>query len=71
MQGLTLLFVTMVVLTIEGEKKDSGSNSISLNDPSAEQNSNFLAYRPDYKDYHSSGLAGLFVDIEKVFPQRH
>ena len=27
-----------------------------------------LAYRPKYSDFHRSGLAGIFVNIEKVFP---
>ena len=29
---------------------------------------NILAYRPNYSDYHGSGLAGIFVNIEKIFP---
>lgn len=27
-----------------------------------------LAYRPKYNDYHKSYLAGLFVNLEKLFP---
>ena len=27
-----------------------------------------LAYRPKYSDFHKSGLAGIFVNIEKIFP---
>ena len=30
--------------------------------------SNLLAYRPNYVDLHTSGLAGLFVNLEGVFP---
>jgi hypothetical protein len=48
---------------VEGEQKDS----ISLSDPSASQTSTLLAYRPKYPDYHDSGLAGLFVNIQEVF----
>ena len=29
---------------------------------------NLLAYRPNYQDSHTSGLAALFVNIEGVFP---
>ena len=53
-----------VKLIMEGEEQDS----ISLSDPSIEQTSTLLAYRPEYPDYHSSGLAGLFVNIKEVFP---
>ena len=51
-------------LFVEGEQKDS----ISLSDPSASQTSTLLAYRPNYNDHHNSGLAGLFVKIQEVFP---
>ena len=30
--------------------------------------SNLLAYHPRYVDHHTSGLAGLFVNLEGVFP---
>ena len=53
-----------VKLIVEGEEQDS----ISLGDPSIGQTSTLLAYRPKYPDYHSSGLAGLFVNIKEVFP---
>ena len=43
-------------------------DSISLEDPSAPQTSTLLAYRPRYDDFHDSGLAGLFVKIQDVFP---
>ena len=43
--------------------------SLSLSDPSQDQTSNStLAHHPNYADYHSSGLAGIFVNIEEVFP---
>lgn len=29
---------------------------------------NLLAYRPNYSDSHTSGLAAIFVNIERVFP---
>lgn len=34
----------------------------------SESSNNLLAYRPNYSDSHSSGLAVIFVNIEKVFP---
>jgi hypothetical protein len=49
---------------VDGVQRDS----ISLSDPSASQTSSLLAYRPNYDDYHDSGLAGLFVNIQEVFP---
>ena len=51
-------------LFVEGEKKDS----ISLSDPSAAKTSTLLAYRPKFNDLQNSGLAGLFVNIQEVFP---
>ena len=38
--------------------------------PSTSSNSsnNLLAYRPNYNDFHTSGLAVIFVNIEKAFP---
>ena len=53
-----------VRLIVEGEEKDS----LSLSNPSNSQTSAILAYKPNYQDYHSSGLAGLFVNIKQVFP---
>jgi len=29
---------------------------------------NTLAYRPNFADYHQSGLAGVFLNLEKLFP---
>lgn len=29
---------------------------------------NLLAYRPSYNDYHSTNLAGAFINLEGVFP---
>ena len=44
--------------------------TISLRNPSrgATSSNKILAYRPKYKDYHNSRLAGIFVNIKKVFP---
>ena len=46
------------------------SASISLANPSqpATSSNNLLAYRPNFNDYHSSGLAGIFVNLDGVFP---
>ena len=46
------------------------SASISLADPSqpATSPNNLLAYRPKYSDYHSSGLAGIFINLDGLFP---
>ena len=50
----------------------TGTNIATLNsfDPSIASTStnNLLAYRPNYQDSHTSGLAALFVNIEGVFP---
>ena len=35
---------------------------------SSTSSNNLLAYRPNYNDHHSSGLAAFFVNIEQVFP---
>ena len=35
---------------------------------SSTSSNNLLAYRPNYNDFHSSGLAAFFVNIEQVFP---
>ena len=43
-------------------------DSISLDNPSDPQTSTLLAYRPQYEDFHRSGLAGLFVKIQDVYP---
>ena len=52
-----------VRLFVEGEQKDS----ISLRNPSSSQTSALLAYRPNYNDYHESGLGALFVSVQDVF----
>ena len=43
---------------------------VSIADPSAPSTStnNMLAYRPNYADYHGSGLAAVFLNIDKIFP---
>ena len=46
------------------------SASISLANPSqpATSSNNLLAYRPKYLDGHSSDLAGIFINLDGVFP---
>ena len=48
----------------------NSTSQVSLVDPSQNQTSadNLLAYRPNFKDRHNSGLAGIFINIEGVFP---
>ena len=43
---------------------------ISIANPSQPSTStdNTLAYRPNFVDYHQSGLAGVFLNLEKLFP---
>ena len=43
---------------------------ITISDSSQAQTStnNLLAYRPRYNDYHNSNLAGVFINLEGVFP---
>ena len=43
-------------------------DSISLSDPAIDVSSTYLAYRPNYSDYHSSGLAGMFINMAAIFP---
>ena len=54
--------------TLRLDTKDGTLASVSLSDPSQGTSDGILAYRPNYADYHSSGLAGIFVNIEEVFP---
>ena len=35
--------------------------------PSTSSN-NLLAYRPNFADFHTSGLAAIFVNIQGIFP---
>ena len=46
------------------------TSQISLINPyqSTTSADNLLAYRPNFKDRHNSGLAGIFINIEGVFP---
>ena len=43
---------------------------VTISDSSQPQTSsnNLLAYRPRYNDYHSTNLAGVFINLEGVFP---
>ena len=43
-------------------------DSISLSDPAIDVSSTYLAYRPNYNDLHSSGLAGLFINMAAIYP---
>ena len=44
--------------------------SVSLTDPSQAVTSpnNLLSYRPRFADRQNSGLAGVFINMEGVFP---
>ncbi len=44
--------------------------NVSLSNPSqaVTSSNNLLAYRPRFADYHSSNLAGVFINMEGVFP---
>ena len=58
--------------TTTGQHTGSGSATIAtisgFDPSSASTDSNLIAYRPNFNDFHSSGLAGMFVNIEGVFP---
>ena len=41
---------------------------ISLSNPAIDVSSTYLAYRPNYYDKHSSGLAGMFINMGDIFP---
>ena len=43
-------------------------DSISLSNPATDVSSTYLAYRPNYSDYHSSSLAGMFINMAAIFP---
>ena len=43
-------------------------DSISLSDPAIDVSSTYLAYRPNYNDFHSSGLAGMFINMAAIYP---
>ena len=62
----------MVLYNISGRSLSGFGNrraEFSLADPSVSVgNNNILAYRPNYTDFHSSGLAGLFVNLVVAFP---
>ena len=42
--------------------------SISDSSQAATSSNNLLAYRPRFSDSHSSNLAGVFINLEGVFP---
>ena len=48
----------------------NSTSEISLKDPSKSviSKDNLLAYYPEFKDRHDSGLAGIFINIEGIFP---
>jgi len=63
------------ILQLRHFNSSTGTNGdmiteISIADPSQPSTStdNTLAYRPDFADYHQSGLAGVFLNLEKLFP---
>lgn len=68
LQFFSLIESNTNMLRIESS---AGENlgEISLQYPfrSSTSSNNILAYRPRYSDYHSSGLAAIFVNIKKVF----
>ena len=41
---------------------------ISLSNPAVDISSTYLAYRPNYNDFHGSGLAGMFINTGAIFP---
>ena len=55
-----------------GQAVGSGSTVIAtisnFNPANSATNNNLLAYRPNFSDFHRSGLAGLFVNIDSIFP---
>jgi hypothetical protein len=51
-----------------GGSSDVIATISSFNPSNSATASNLLAYRPRYVDLHTSGLAGLFVNLEGVFP---
>ena len=60
------------ISTTTGQHVGGSSNVIAsisnFNPSSSSTASNLLAYRPNFRDLHTSGLAGMFVNLEGVFP---
>ena len=42
--------------------------SVTNGSQAATSSNNLLAYRPSYNDAHNSNLAGIFINLEGVFP---
>ena len=63
-----LVHFTQKMREVKLYKEGIHQDKINLKDPSAPQTSTLLAYRPQYDDFHDSGLAGLFVNIQDVYP---
>ena len=75
LRTLTITRTTSNVLELKRFSFSNGTSGatiaeISLANPSEPSTStnNILAYRPNYADFHSSGLAGVFLNMEQIFP---
>ena len=61
---------TVELRHFSGSTFSTGSliDSISVSNPAIAVTSTRLAYRPTFNDFHGSGLAGIFVNVEAIFP---
>ena len=75
LQTVTITRTNTNILRLNYFNSSTGTNGdviteISIANPSQPSTSmdNTLAYRPNFADYHQSGLAGVFLNLERIFP---
>ena len=75
LRTLTITRTNSNILRLNYFNSSTGTNGdtiteISIANPSQPSTSmdNMLAYRPNFADYHQSGLAGVFLNLENIFP---
>jgi len=75
LQTVTITRTNTNIIRLNYFNSSTGTNGdviteISIANPSQPSTSmdNTLAYRPNFADYHQSGLAGVFLNLERIFP---
>ncbi|XP_011406862.1 PREDICTED: uncharacterized protein LOC105314403 [Amphimedon queenslandica] len=63
-RNLKIQKINVGTLTSEGDVLES----IALGSGSISKTGAYLAYRPEFKGYHSTGLGAIFLNLEKLFP---
>ena len=64
---LTLFRANHTTLQVS-DSTELASVSLASTSQAVTSTNNLLAYRPRFTDYHNSGLAGVFINMEGVFP---